>query len=173
MGFFVRLVLLVVLAALGIVAAALLVTPPRESVLILGSDARPDEIARGEVGRTDTLLLLVADRSTPRLALLSIPRDLWVAIPGYAEERINAAYEFGGSQTAKQTVSNVLAARVDRYAVIGLQGVRDVVDAVGGIDVTVPQAIHDDTYPTDNYGYQTVDIAAGRQHMDGDTALKY
>ncbi len=56
---------------------------------------------------------------------------------------------------------------------IGLQGVRDVVDAVGGIDITVPQAIHDDTYPTDDYGYQVVDIPAGRQHMDGDTALKY
>src|ERR1051325_5280898 len=72
-----------------------------------------------------------------------------------------------------QTVSNVLGQRIDRYAVIGLQGVRDVVDAVGGVDITVSQAIHDDTYPTDDYGYQTVDIPAGRQHMDGDTALKY
>jgi polyisoprenyl-teichoic acid--peptidoglycan teichoic acid transferase len=51
--------------------------------------------------------------------------------------------------------------------------VRDVVDAVGGVDVTVAEAIHDETYPTDDYGYQTVDIPAGRQHMDGDTALKY
>src|SRR5438309_11914207 len=57
--------------------------------------------------------------------------------------------------------------------VIGLQGVRDVVDAAGGVDITVAQAIHDDTYPTDAYGYQTVDIPAGRQHMDGDIALKY
>jgi hypothetical protein len=67
----------------------------------------------------------------------------------------------------------VLGQRVDHYAVIGLQGVRDIVDAVGGVDITVAQAIHDDTYPTDDYGYQTVDIPAGRQHMDGDTALKY
>src|SRR4029079_3863949 len=81
--------------------------------------------------------------------------------------------ELGGSQTAKQTVSNLLGQRVDRYVVIGLQGVRDVVDAVGGVDITVGQAIHDDAYPTDDYGFQTVDIPAGRQHMDGDTALKY
>jgi LCP family protein required for cell wall assembly len=161
----------ILLAALT--AAALLLTPTRESILIMGSDARPDELTRGEVGRTDTMLLFVADRTTPRVAMVSVPRDLWVAIPGHGEERINAAYELGGSQSAKQTVSNLLAQRVDRYTLIGLQGVKDVVDAVGGVDITVPQAIHDDSYPTDDYGYQTVDIPAGRQHMDGDTALKY
>jgi LCP family protein required for cell wall assembly len=96
-----------------------------------------------------------------------------VAIAGHGSERINAAYELGGSQTAKQTVSNVLGQRIDRVAVIGLQGVRDVVDAVGGIDITVDQAIHDDAYPTDDYGYMTVDIPAGPQHMDGETALEY
>lgn len=168
-----RVLLLVLIATVGVVALALLVTPPRESILILGSDARPDELKRGEVGRTDTLLLFVGDRALPRTAMLSVPRDLWVAIPGFGNERINAAYEVGGGQTAKQTVSNVLGQPVDRYLVIGLQGVRDVVDAVGGVDITVPTAIHDDAYPTDDYGYQTVDIPAGRQHMDGDTALKY
>jgi LCP family protein required for cell wall assembly len=172
-GLFFRIVLLVLIATVGVVAVALLLTPPRESVLILGSDARPDELKRGEVGRTDTLLLFVGDRALPRVAMLSVPRDLWVPIPGYGQERVNAAYEMGGGQTAKQTVSNLLGQPVDRYLVIGLQGVRDVVDAVGGVDITVPQAIHDDAYPTDDYGYQTVDIPAGRQHMDGDTALKY
>jgi polyisoprenyl-teichoic acid--peptidoglycan teichoic acid transferase len=168
-----RVLLLLLIAILGLVAAALLLTPPRQSILILGSDARPDEIKRGEVGRTDTLLVFVGDRALPRVAMLSVPRDLWVQIPGYGQERINAAFEMGGGQTAKQTVSNVIGQPIDRYLVIGLQGVRDVVDAVGGIDITVPQAIHDDAYPTDDYGYQTVDIPAGRQHMDGDTALKY
>jgi LCP family protein required for cell wall assembly len=172
-GLLARLLLLMVTASVGLAAAALLLTPPRESVLIMGTDARPDEIARGEVGRTDTLLLLVADRAVPRLALLSVPRDLWVTIPGYGQERINAAYEFGGSDTARQTVSSVLGQPVNRFAVIGLQGVRDVVNAVGGVDISVAQAIHDDAYPTDNYGYQTVDIPAGRQHMDGETALEY
>jgi polyisoprenyl-teichoic acid--peptidoglycan teichoic acid transferase len=172
-GFLLRIVLILLIAICGVVAAALLLTPPRETILVLGSDARPDELKRGEVGRTDTLLLFVGDRALPRVAMLSVPRDLWVAIPGYGQERINAAYEFGGGQTAKQTVSNLVGQPVDRYLVIGLQGVRDVVDAVGGVDITVPAAIHDDAYPTDDYGYQTVDIPAGRQHMDGDLALKY
>jgi LCP family protein required for cell wall assembly len=173
LGFVARALLALLLVAGALVAAALLLTPTREAILILGSDARPDELKRGEVGRTDTLLLFVADRATPKIAMVSVPRDLWVSIPGHGQERINAAFELGGNQVAKQTVSNVLGQRVDRYAVIGLQGVRDVVDAVGGVDITVAQAIHDDTYPTDDYGFQTVDIPAGRQHMDGDTALKY
>jgi LCP family protein required for cell wall assembly len=173
LGFLARALLLLAVAAGALIAAALLLTPTREAILVLGSDARPDELRRGEVGRTDTLLLFVADRATPKVAMVSVPRDLWVSIPGHGEERINAAFELGGSQAAKQTISNVLGQRIDRYAVIGLQGVRDVVDAVGGVDLTVAQAIHDDTYPTDDYGYQTVDIPAGRQHMDGDTALKY
>src|ERR1700681_4335556 len=116
-GFFVRLLLVGLLLIGALVAAALLLTPTRESVLIMGSDARPDEIKLGQVGRTDTLLLFVADRTTPHVAMVSVPRDLWVAIPAHGEERINAAYEFGGSDTAKQTVSNVLGQRVDRFAV--------------------------------------------------------
>jgi LCP family protein required for cell wall assembly len=168
-----RLLLLLVLLIGAFFAAALLLTPPRESVLVMGSDARPDEIRRGEVGRTDTLLLLVADRATPKLSMVGVPRDLWVPIAGYGQERINAAYELGGGQAAKQTVANVLGQRVDRYLVVGLQGVRDIVDAVGGVDITVPQAIHDDAYPTDDYGTITIDIPAGRQHMDGETALRY
>ncbi len=173
LGFFIRILLIVLIAVCGVVAVALLVTPVRESVLVMGSDARPDELANGEVGRTDTLLVFVGDRALPREAMVSVPRDLWVSIPGYGQERINAAYEFGGPQTAKQTVSNLLGQPIDRYVVIGLQGVRDIVNAVGGIDITVPQAIHDAAYPTDDYGYQVVDIPAGRQHMDGDTALEY
>jgi polyisoprenyl-teichoic acid--peptidoglycan teichoic acid transferase len=168
-----RLLLFLVLVVGGLLAAALLLTSPRESVLVLGSDARPDEIKRGQVGRTDTLLLFVADRATPHVAMISVPRDLWVSVPGHGEERINAAYELGGSQIAKQTVSNVLGQRVDRYLLIGLQGVRDIVDAVGGVDVDVAQPIHDDAYPTDDYGTISVDIPAGRQHMDGETALQY
>src|SRR5207237_4948139 len=96
------------------------------------------------VGRTDSMLLCVADRGMPRVAMLAVPRDLWVTIAGYGDERVNAAYEFGGSQTAKQTVSNVVGQRVDRFVVIGLQGVRDVVDAVGGGGREVRGAIQDD-----------------------------
>src|ERR1700686_3141484 len=79
MGFIGRVLLLGLVLLGALIAAALLLTPTRESLLIMGSDARPDEISLGVVGRTDTLLLMVADRATPRLAMVSVPRDLWVA----------------------------------------------------------------------------------------------
>lgn len=173
LGCLTRLALLVLIAVGALLAAALLLTPVRGTVLILGSDARPDELRRGEVGRTDTLLLLLADRATPRVAMVSIPRDLWVPIPGYGEERVNAAYELAGAQTAKQTLANALGVPVQRYAVIGLQGVRDVVDALGGVEITVERDIHDPTYPTDDYRPMEIFIPAGRQRMDGETALRY
>src|SRR5207248_1027862 len=75
---------LVILAALAILAgAAWALAPPRVSLLVLGSDARPDEVRRGEPGRTDTLMTVVADRPPAGAAIVSLPRDLWVGIPGY------------------------------------------------------------------------------------------
>jgi LCP family protein required for cell wall assembly len=96
-----------------------------------------------------------------------------VAIPSFGEERINAAFALGGAETAKRTVGDVLGVPVQRFLLIGLQGVRDIVDAAGGVDLDVPTPIHDDAYPTDDYGTIVVDIPAGRQHMNGETALRY
>lgn len=163
--------LAVVVGLIG--GAAWLLAPPRVALLVLGSDARPDEVRHGAVGRTDTLLAVVADRAPAGLALISIPRDVWVEVPGYGGERINAAYELGGLRTAERAAANLLGVPIDRALVIGLQGVREVVDAAGGIEVDVPRAIHDDAYPTDDYGTIVLDIPAGRQRMDGETALRY
>lgn len=168
-----RLALVVVALALLLVGAAWLLAPSRVAILVLGSDARPDELRRGEAGRTDTMLAVVADRSPGALLLISIPRDLWLSIPGYGEERANTAYMFGGPDTAEQVTGTLLGVPVERHLLIGLQGVRDVVDAAGGIEIDVERPIHDDDYPTDDYGTTVVDIPAGRQHMDGETALRY
>src|SRR6185503_449362 len=73
----------------------------------------------------------------------------------------------------ERVAGDLLGLPVERHLVIGLQGVRDVVDAAGGIEIDVERPIHDDTYPTDDYGTVVVDIPAGRQHMDGETALRY
>jgi LCP family protein required for cell wall assembly len=152
---------------------AWLLAPPRVTLLVLGSDARPDELHKGQVGRTDTLLTVVADRSPAEVAMISLPRDLWVPIPGFGEERINAAYAIGGPKVAERVVGDTLGVGVDRYLLIGLQGVRDVVDAAGGVDIDVATPIHDDAYPTDDYGTIVLDIPAGHLHMDGETALRY
>ncbi len=139
-------------------------------VLILGTDERP-----GEAGpfRSDTMILARFDPRQRRVALLSIPRDLWVPIPGVGENRINAAHFFGGPLLAKETVAILFDVPVHYYVKINFDGFVRIVDAMGGIEVEVPETLLDTNYPTPDYGVTTVRIEAGRQHMDGETALIY
>jgi LCP family protein required for cell wall assembly len=113
--------------------------------------------------------------------MLSIPRDLWVSIPGYAEGRINTAhflgemddYPGGGPALAKKTVQYTLGVPVHYYVRINFDGFERIVDTIGGITIDVPERIYDAEYPDNRYGIITIDIPAGLQHMDGKTALQY
>lgn len=147
------------------------------NVLILGQDRRP-----GETGpvRTDTLILGAFDPQQPQVALLSIPRDLWVDIPGQGANRINTAHYFGeltqpgfGPELTKQTIQNNFGLTPHGYVLVDFAGFVALVDALGGIEVDVPETIVDENYPTYDYGYTTIMIPAGPQHMDGETALIY
>ncbi len=139
-------------------------------VLILGTDERP-----GEAGpfRSDTMILARFSPREPRVALLSIPRDLWVNIPGVGENRINAAHFFGGPPLAKETVAATFEVPVHYYVKINFDGFVRIVDALGGIEVDVPEPLVDTNYPTPDYGVTTVRIDAGLQKMDGEVALVY
>jgi LCP family protein required for cell wall assembly len=154
------------------------VSTERVNILLLGTDKRA-----GEVGpsRTDTMIMVTVDPQTKTAAMLSIPRDLWVAIPGYYENRINVAhflgerdkYPGGGPALAKKTVQYTLGVPVHYYVRINFEGFERIIDAIGGITIDVKEAIHDTKYPDSNYGYMTVDIPVGVQKMDGKTALQY
>jgi LCP family protein required for cell wall assembly len=127
------------------------------------------------------MIVATVDPETKTAAMLSIPRDLWVSIPSYAEGRINTAhflgdrddYPGGGPALAKKTVQYALGIPIHYYVRINFEGFEKLVDAIGGISIDVKEAIHDEEYPDGNYGYMTVDIPAGLQHMDGKTALQY
>ena len=150
----------------------------RVNILLLGIDRRP-----GEHGpwRTDTMLLATVDPATNSGGMLSIPRDLWVPIPGYDENRINMAhylgeardYPGGGPALAKKTVQYNFGVPVNYYVRIDFDGFRKIIDAIGGIDIEVSKEIIDDKYPDELYGYDPLYIPAGLQHMDGEMALKY
>ncbi|HXF63988.1 MAG TPA: LCP family protein, partial [Caldilineaceae bacterium] len=149
------------------------VTVPAINVLLLGTDARPDESAPP---RTDTMILLTFDPQRQSLGMLSLPRDLWVPIPGYGyEAKINTAYSLGetygyaggGAQLAKDTVSSFIGQPVQYYARVNFQGFVELIDLIGGIDVVVPATIHDEQFPTDDYGVTTFHLEAGAQHLDG------
>ncbi len=132
------------------------------NILLIGSDSR-----RGETARSDTLILMHVDFSNRRVYLVSIPRDTRVYIPGRGQDKINAAYAYGQSELAVETVEDLLDIDMHYSAEVDFEGFKDVVDTVGGIDITVKKAIND---RSSQYRMQ---IPAGRQRMDGETALNY
>ncbi len=150
----------------------------RVNVLILGIDRRPKESCPC---RTDTMMLATLDPKTMAAALLAIPRDLYVTIPGIGQDRINTANAYGDSKKlpgggpalAKKTVEQTLGRPVRYYVIVDFAAFRKIVDQLQGIDIVVPKAIDDPLYPDDNYGYKPVHIPAGKVHMNGEVALEY
>lgn len=148
------------------------------NILILGSDARPGE---GEAARSDTLMALVINPQAKRAVLISIPRDLWVNIPGYGNGRINTAYHYGqlygyaggGVALAQRAVEGVLGISLTHYLRLDFEGFVRLVDLLGGVEIEVAEEIWDPLYPDEGYGYAPLHIPAGRQYMDGETLLKY
>ena len=154
----------------------------RVNILVMGIDQRP-----GEEGafRTDTMLVLTIDPVTKTGGMLSIPRDLWVPIPGYGVGRINTAHVLGklnnhpggGPALAVETVETNLGVPIHYYARVDFNAFVEVVDRLGGIDITVEEDINDPTYPShdpaDPYGYDPLYIETGEHHFDGEMALKY
>jgi LCP family protein required for cell wall assembly len=140
--------------------------------LIVGSDSRDGltaaqekELATGgDVGqRTDTIMLLHDGGSGP--VLVSIPRDSYVPIAGHGRNKLNASYSFGGAPLLVGTVEQATGLRIDHYVEIGFGGFVGAVDAVGGVELCVPQAIKDPK--------AALNIKAGCQELDGATALGY
>jgi LCP family protein required for cell wall assembly len=148
-----------------------------QNILLVGTDARPGE----EVSRTDTLVLVRLDPRSNRVSMLSFPRDLYVRIPGYGKDKINAAYPIGekrlgagyGPALLKETVGQLVGLPIDHFVMINFEGFKAVIDKIGGIYIDVPKAIDDPAYPTDDYRTIKIHFDAGRQLMDGERALMY
>ncbi len=150
----------------------------RITILVMGIDRRPGQ---SFISRTDSMMLVSLDPVNDTASILSIPRDLYVLIPGHGRDRINTAFVYGsagdnpigGAALAMQTVEYNLGVRVNHYALVDFGAVIQTVDTLGGIDINVPRDINDPTYPDMNYGYDPLFIPAGWQQMDGQLALKY
>jgi LCP family protein required for cell wall assembly len=151
----------------------------RVNILVLGIDQRA---GMTDPARTDTMLLFTLDRQTQSAGMLSINRDLWVKIPGGQRAgKINTAhflgevehYPGGGPALAMQTVQAALNIPVEYYIRLNFSAFEQLIDLIGGIDLTVPETIDDPDYPDAGFGYEPFHIDAGWQHLDGTTALKY
>lgn len=150
----------------------------RVNILLMGIDRRPGEAF---VSRTDTIMVISVDPVKETIAMLSIPRDLYVVIPGRGRDRINTAFVYGsagnnpeaGASLSIQTIAYNLGIPIDHYILVDFSAVTRSIDILGGVSVYVPYDINDPLYPDMNYGYDPLFIPAGTQQMDGELALKY
>lgn len=130
---------------------------------------------------TDSLQILSLDTINRKYALSSIPRDLYVNIPGHGKGKINSVYHLGeqskkgsGSALLRQVAGSVVGVKISNFVLIDFAGAEEAIDAIGGIEVDVPKAINDPFFPDDRtVGYSPFSIAAGPQHLNGHTALRY
>jgi len=147
-------------------------------IALLGAD----EGRGSSIWRTDSIMLAFVDQKAGRLALLSVPRDLWVRIPGHGSNRINTVdalgertdYPGGGRALLDDTLRLNLGLPVHHYVLVDFAGFQRIIDAMGGVTVDVPVPLYEwfpDLNSPDGRRYFT--MPAGAQQMDGYTALAY
>jgi LCP family protein required for cell wall assembly len=154
----------------------------RLTILLVGVDFAPGRASN----LTDTMLVATIDPVTGSSAMVSVPRDLYGVPLGDGRNynaKLNslmstaaadrATYPLGGPGTLKAAVSELLGTRIHYFAAIDMEGLRQAVNTLGGVDITVERAISDPAYTDTLTGARGLFIAAGRQHMDGTTALAY
>lgn len=188
-------------ASVGVVAEAASVPPRRDpaapadhaidpsvvempdgviNIVLLGTDKRPEW---GD-WRTDTIIVVSINPQAQSVGMLSIPRDLWIQIPGFGVGRINTVdfigewkdAEGGGPGLLKRTIEANLGLPIQRYARINLEGFIQIIDALGGVTVDVDCPVHDaflDEPLTGEEGLSPLDLDVGIHHLDGLTALRY
>jgi len=145
---------------------------PGTTILLAGSDSR-DDLTQEErdklggpvdLGRTDTVIILyIPSHGEP--ALISLPRDSYLPIPGHGKNKLNAAYAFGGAPLLVQTVEQATGLVMDGYLEVNMGGFANLVDVVGGVEVCLDKAIQD--------ADSQLDLPAGCQTLGGDQALAY
>ncbi len=167
----------------GIPAPMPMLSPPQHiNFLLLGSDSRG-----GASFRTDVVMVAMVDRAEKSVTLISIPRDLYVYIPGWTMNRINTAYLHGkttgypggGNALIKDTIRYNLGLRIDHVALVDFNGFRKIIDTAGGINVPLvcpfkEWAVIDPNVSIEyESNWELITIGPGMVHMDGETALWY
>lgn len=134
------------------------------NILVLGVDER-----KNDKGRSDTMFVVTVDQNAGEAAILSIPRDTRVKIPGRGWDKINHAYAEGGYDLSRKSVEALFGVGIDYDVVVDFAAFYKIVDAVGGVDIDVEKRM----YYEDPYDDLVINIRPGLQHMDGKTAIQY
>lgn len=148
---------------------------PGTNWLLVGSDSREgltpeqeQELSTGGDtggGRTDTIMIVHVPSGSGPATMVSIPRDSYVPIPGYGQDKINAAFAFGGPQLLVQTVEEATGLHMDHYAEIGFDGFAGMVDAIGGVQMCLDNPIDDPL--------AGINLGPGCQELSGTQALGF
>lgn len=165
------------LCSIASLTVYLIFPPPPLDLLVVGLDARPGE---GWLTRTDSIMLVGIQPRGLNASLLSIPRDVFINVPGYGSQRINTINVLGEQKVAgggvtllQEAIEANFGIQLDRYVRLNFQGFVALVDAVGGVTIDVPKHLIDYAYPTMTGGTQVVEFQQGVEHMDGERALIY
>src|SRR4051794_25734799 len=143
-----------------------------QTILLIGSDHRPR--AAGQKGqRSDTAILARVDPKRNRVALLSIPRDLYVEIPGHGHDRINMAFEWGGEKLLTRTVRETFGVKIVHFVEVDFRGFRKLVKDVGGVWIPVDQRYFNKNVGTFETNFADIDLQPGYQKLDGEQALAF
>ena len=140
-------------------------TSPGTTYLLAGSDGRdPDSGSHIEGERADSIVLV---RKAPggQATTVSLPRDLYVEIPGYGWNKINASFAFGGPELLVETVQNLTGLKIDHYLQINMQGFEPLVNAVGGVELCMDMDVDEKK--------SGLKWESGCHHADGETALAF
>jgi LCP family protein required for cell wall assembly len=132
------------------------------TILVMGRDTRD---AENDAGRADIIMLFYLDPEDNTGSLLSIPRDTLVEIPDHGEDKINAAYAYGGEELMIRTINSFLGAEINHYITLDFEGFVKLIDTLGGVDITIDRPIVDPK--------SGANFASGNHHLTGEQALSY
>lgn len=137
------------------------------NTILIGSDS----MSTGDGGRSDSMILLSLDARHKKIKLTSFMRDMWVTIPGYGQDRLNASYAFGGAKLTIDTIKKNFGVLIDRYAVVDFEGFSQIIDTLGGIDInlTADECAYINKYSGDKHTLH----GSGVKHLTGLQALHY
>lgn len=139
------------------------------NILICGEEAINDNR-----GRTDSIMIATINQKDNRLSLTSIMRDTYVKIPGFSDNKINAAYHNGGMKTLVATIKENFGIAVDGYVLVNFDSFQQIIDAIGGIDIELSEEevkyLNSTNYISDTSNHN---LTVGVNHMNGNQALGY
>ncbi|QIH77963.1 LytR family transcriptional regulator [Macrococcoides canis] len=135
------------------------------SIALFGVDSNTKRLATGDAGRSDSIILISINPKKNSSVMVSIPRDTYSEIVGHdTHEKINRAYNYGGAKMAVESVEKLMNVPIDYYATINMDGIREMIDAVGGVDV-ISNA---------TFSYEGNDFVQGEMtHLNGKEALSF